>query len=242
MRVSMFDPGNFTPYYVQNLVEELAGLDVEVSLITSAPLFEDVQYHDSIDVQYRFFQAVAAKRLFFRKHAILRQALKLLSYPFGLWRTWRALKHEPPGILHVHWSLFPLLDVVLIRALRSRGWRVVYTAHELLSQLERPLRRWGFGPIYREADAVIVHTPGLARKLAAWGGEDLREVRVIPEGVSTFPLSHQGSSGRARVRFLVWRRPVRFCSFLDCSSPTKAWSTLCRPGGWSSKSSRLPAC
>jgi len=186
----MFDPGNFTPYYLENLSNALAGLGIEVELITSSPLFEDVNHHTSIRVSNHFFKLTAsAGRAFLRRHATIRRVVKLLGYPFGLWRTWRALKHQPPGILHVQWSLVPWLDVLLIRKLRSKGWRVVYTAHEVVSELDQPFRRWLSGRIYREADAVIVHTAGLARKLRKSSGDVPREVREIPEGISTFPLS-----------------------------------------------------
>jgi glycosyltransferase involved in cell wall biosynthesis len=55
--------------------------------------------------------------------------------------------------------------------------------------VNRPFRRALFRRIYREADAVIVHSAALAQKLRDDSGDVLREVRLIPEGVSTFPLS-----------------------------------------------------
>ena len=190
MRVSMFDPGNFTPYYVAKLAEPLSRLGIEVNVITSEPLFPDVEVRSTVALEFHFFKLIGgARRAFFRRHATLRKVLKFSSYPFGLWRTWQALKHQPPGILHIQWSLLPHLDAILIRKLRSQGWRVVYTAHEVVSELDQPIKRWRFGRIYREADAVIVHTPGLARKLLDSGIMGQGEVRAIPEGVSTFPSS-----------------------------------------------------
>lgn len=190
MHVTIYDPGNFTPYYLENLSNALAGLGIEVELITSPAFFEDVGHHPSIRVSNHFFKLTAgAGQPFFRRHATIRRAVKLLSYPFGLWRTWQALKRQPPAILHVQWCLVPWLDVLLIRKLRSKGWRVVYTAHEVVSELDQPFRRWLSGGIYRQADAVIVHTAGLARKLRESNGDVAREVREIPEGISTFPLA-----------------------------------------------------
>jgi D-inositol-3-phosphate glycosyltransferase len=190
VHVKIFDPGNFTPYYVENLCETLAGLGLQVDLITSAPLFEQTNGFARVGVENHFFKLTAgAGKGFFRRHATLRRALKIPSYPFGLWRTWLALKPLPPGILHVQWALIPFLDALLFRKLRSKGWRVVYTAHDVDTELNRPFRRWMFRRIYRQADAVIVHTAGLARKLRDDSGDILREVREIPEGISTFPLS-----------------------------------------------------
>ena len=186
----MFDPGNFTPHYVENLCRALAGLDLKVDLITSSPLFEQTTHLGPVAVENHFFKITeGAGRGFLRRHATLRRTLKVLSYPFGLWRTWRALKLQSPGILHIQWALVPWLDAVLIRKLRSKGWRVIYTAHDVVSELDQPFRRWAFRRIYREVDAVIVHTPRLARKLRDDSGDVLRKVHDIPEGVSTFPLS-----------------------------------------------------
>lgn len=199
MRVKMFDPGNFTPHYVENLSKGLVRLGIEVELITSSRLFEEAGQPDSIGVENYFFKITGgARRDFFRRHATLRRFVKALGYPLGLWRTWRALRVQPPGILHVQWSLVPSLDAVLLRKLRARGWHVVYTAHEVVSEIGRPFKRWLFGRIYREADAIVVHTPGLARKLRDWGGPGLGEVREIPEGISTFPLSPGVDQKRAR--------------------------------------------
>jgi D-inositol-3-phosphate glycosyltransferase len=199
--VRIFDPGNFTPHYVENLGNALADMGVQVDIITSSPLFEQTN-PSSMRVENLFFKvAGGSRRGFFRRHAAMRRSIKVLSYPLGLWRTWRALKSEAPGILHVQWSLVPLLDVVLFRKLRSKGWYVVYTAHDVVSELDRPFRRWLSRRLYRETDAVIVHTPGLAAKLRHDCGDVLTEVKEIPEGISTFPLSTGLDRSGAR-RFL----------------------------------------
>jgi D-inositol-3-phosphate glycosyltransferase len=199
VRVKMFDPGNFTPHYVKNLSEALAAHGVEVDLITSQPLFEEIVYDDSVHLEYLFFRTTAGtRRAFFLRHAKLRQTVKLLSYPVGLWRTWRALSDQPPGILHMQWSLIPLFDMLLMRKLRSKGWIVIYTAHELVAELEQRFKRWSFGPVYRQSDAVIVHTAALGDKLLEGRGADLKEVCEIPSGVSTFPLLADLHPRRAR--------------------------------------------
>jgi glycosyltransferase involved in cell wall biosynthesis len=199
MQVIMFDPGNYTPHYVANLCAALASLDVQVEVITSPPLFEDVERNHSFQTQELFFRSIrGARRRFLRRHASLRQALKVLSYPLGLWRTWKALKNRAPGVLHVQWALLPAVDAVLFRKLRGRGWRVVYTAHDLITDLARPLSRGQWRRMYRQTDAVIVHLARLAQVLRGHSGDIVREIREIPQGVSTFSLSPDADRGRAR--------------------------------------------
>jgi D-inositol-3-phosphate glycosyltransferase len=195
----MLDPGNYTPHYVADLCAALASLDVQVELITSPPLFEEVERSHYFQTQELFFPSVrGARRQFLRRHARLRQALKALSYPLGLWRTWKALKDRSPGVLHVQWALIPALDAVLLRKLRGRGWRVVYTAHDLITDLARPFNGGQWRRMYRQTDAVIVHLARLAKVLRDHSGDILREIREIPQGVSTFSVSRDADRGRAR--------------------------------------------
>jgi glycosyltransferase involved in cell wall biosynthesis len=199
VQVIMFDPGNYTPHYVGSLCTALALLDAKVELITSPPLFEDSENNRSFCTQELFFPSVSgARRQFLRRHASLRQALKALSYPLGLWRTWNALKSRPPGIFHVQWALIPALDALLLRKLRSRAWRVVYTAHEVITDLSHPLSRPQWRWMFQNTDAVVVHTASLAQILRDHGEDVLSAIREIPEGISSFSLSPDVDRNRAR--------------------------------------------
>ena len=179
MQVVMMDPGNFTPHYVANLCAALEEQDCQVELVTWAPYFEAVPQPGAYKVSCRFFR-LASERLgrsrLLRRQAWLRKSIKALSYPAGLWRTWRALKDRPPGVLHVQWALLPLLDILLFSALRRRGWRIVYTAHEVFPE------NWTFRRLVQAADAVIAHTAGLARKVVDGSGVAPEKVHVITHG------------------------------------------------------------
>jgi glycosyltransferase involved in cell wall biosynthesis len=199
VQVIMFDPGNYTPHYVESLCTALTVLEAQVELITSPPLFEEVERNCSFATQELFFPSVrGARRQFLRRHARLRQALKAFSYPLGLWRTWKALKGRPPGVLHVQWALVPALDAVLLRKLRARGWRVVYTAHDVITDLSRPRSRRPWRRMFVQTDAVVVHSARMAQVLREHGGDVVREIHEIPQGVSTFSLSPDVDRGRAR--------------------------------------------
>jgi glycosyltransferase involved in cell wall biosynthesis len=223
----MFDPGNYTPHYVENLRNALAGMELDVAVITSPPLFEPHARMDSAGVENYFFRSINGHRSsFYRRHPTLRRVLKALTYPAGLWRTWRALKKQSPGIFHVQWALLPVLDTVLIRKLRSKGWRIVYTAHDLAYELSGPLRRRLYRRIYLGVDAVIVHSDGMEQKLRN-AGERLRQVRVIPEGISSLPLSAGlDQSGARRILQLDSTGPVLL--FFGFIKPYKGLEYLLR--------------
>lgn len=179
--VTVLDPGNYTPDYCENLCRSLASLGAKVELITSRPLFEGVDPAPGGEfvVQHLFFRLAA--RSAFRRRKALRQVIKILSYPAGLWRTWIALKDRPPGVLHVQWALLPLLDALLLHKLRIRGWRIIFTGHEVISDAQDVVRRLQLPLFYRELDSVIVHSEGLAQQLRRY--QNHPSIVVIPEGV-----------------------------------------------------------
>ncbi|HEX5230431.1 MAG TPA: glycosyltransferase family 4 protein [Bryobacteraceae bacterium] len=228
MNVTMFDPGNFTPHYVENLCNELAKLDLKVNVITSQGLFEQSWRGVPYGVHHYFFKTTeGGAKQFFRRHALLRRAIKVLSYPAGLRRTWKALQDQAPGVFHVQWALLPPLDAVLLRKLRSRSWRVIYTAHDVDFELGGLLRRWWYRHIYRDAHAVIVHTETLQRKLSQTAGDILREVRTVPEGISMLPLSPDANPSSAR-RFLGLDPTAPLFLFFGFIKPYKGLEYLIR--------------
>jgi D-inositol-3-phosphate glycosyltransferase len=200
MQVVMFDPGNFIPYYIDDLCNALSSRGVSIRLITSVPLFEHVELTGSYEVEYLFFQLLEGRiKNFQRKSPNFRRAVKALSYPAGLWRTWQELKSKPGGIFHVQWALLPLLDAELLKALRAKNWRIVYTIHDLLSESASLPSYLQLRRLLKQMDAVIVHTPGLAARLGADFGEVRDRLHVIPIPGTAFPLPTAAEKSHSRL-------------------------------------------
>lgn len=201
-RTVMLDPGNFVPYYVDSLCGSLWELGLTIHVITSPPLFEPVDPAGRYHVDWLFFSFLDGRiKALVRRRRRLRQALKAISYPVGLWRTWRALRSGFPGVLHLQWVPLPALDGLLVRALKTRGWRVLFTAHDPLPGSTRPMayrqHRWLLGL----SDAVIVHTPQQARQLSDAYPDVAERVHVIPHGGAVSPFPSSAEQAQAR-RFL----------------------------------------
>lgn len=189
-RVVMFDPGNFLPYYLKSLCGGLRKLGVSVRAIASPPLFEAVDTEGLYQVDCLFFPFLRGFRQRLVRHRrAMRQAVKALTYPVGLVRTWLALRRGAPGVLHAQWTPIPMLDGLLLRALKAKRWLVVYTAHDpppdsKAQRLAWRQHRWMLGA----ADAVIVHTPEQASRIShmfpAVGGR----VHIIAHGGLVHPL------------------------------------------------------
>ena len=199
--VVLLDPGNFTPFYVDALCAGFGRLGLHTRVIASPPLFDAVDPAGRYQVEHCFFPSLGGRlgRLL-RRRTWLRQAVKAIGYPAGVWRTWRLLRNEPAGVLHVQWALVPFLDGLLARALRGRGWRIVYTVHDPLPGPERPVAARHRRCLLSRVDALIVHTPSLERALVASYPEVAGRVRVIPHGGVPGPLPTETDRGDARLR------------------------------------------
>ncbi len=196
---TMFDPGNFTPYYIDSLCGSLRDIGLGIRVITSPPLFEPVDPAGRYQIECLFFPLLNGRmKTLVRRRTRLRQAVKAVCYPAGIWRTWRRLRSSAPGVLHLHWTLLPLLDGLLVRALKTRGWRAVYTVHDPLPGPDRRLARRQYQWLLSSIDALIVHTPHLAHQLVSAYSEVGARVHVIPHGGTAQPRLSDADRTRAR--------------------------------------------
>jgi glycosyltransferase involved in cell wall biosynthesis len=185
--VILLDPGNYTPYYDLNLAHALAQRGWPVEVATSPYLFEALEPVSGVEVRHYFFRLLEHSwptRLARRRSLSRgRQAYKALAYPVGLLRLARELERRPPGILHVEWGLLPLLDARLWRRLWARGWKVVYTAHEVtpVAAPNPPLLNQLYRRLPEVSDLVIVHSSSEASALEAHG-VPAGQLRRIPQG------------------------------------------------------------
>jgi glycosyltransferase involved in cell wall biosynthesis len=177
----MVDPGNFSPVYDANLCRSLAARGHEVVLHTSSFLFEPMLQLDGYNVENDFFTAFRHARRF-ATSSRKRTAVKGALYPFDLVRWTAKTARAAPEIVHVQWSLAPLVDASIYALLQGRGARVVYTAHNV-----KPFRgsTWsgiGLSRIYQRADALIVHADESRRQLVETFGVAQSRIHVLPLG------------------------------------------------------------
>jgi glycosyltransferase involved in cell wall biosynthesis len=197
MRVVMFDPGNFIPYYIDALSCSLALAGADVSVITSPPLFGQTVTSDAYRSECLFFPFLQGRRRdCVRYRRTLRRCLKAAAYPAGVVRSWRALSARPPGVLHVQFSLAPALDARLARAMKRRGWVVAYTIHD---PLPRP-RRFGASRIalLEVADALVVHSRHEAESVVARYPFAGPRLSVVPHGAAVLPAPSAADRAAAR--------------------------------------------
>lgn len=92
---------------------------------------------------------------------------------------------EAFDVAHVQWSAFQLLDASLMPHRRP----LVMTAHDVMPREPRPGQIRAQKRLWRQADAVVVHSDHGRRRLVEQAGLDPARVTVIPHG----PFQHLAS-------------------------------------------------
>ena len=194
--VLLVDPGCFTPGYDHNLARSLCEAGWDVELITSEHDFEHLGPFPGVTTRLMF--PSWPRRGHRRGSRLARRLGRLAGYPIGLLRLASELRRRPPGILHVQWSHLPWLDLVFWRRWRRAGWRVVYTAHDVLPLAGTTPRAFagGYERLAACADAVVVHYPAARSDLVDKGIQAPR-VHVIPPAS---PVASDSAPGRVQAR------------------------------------------
>jgi glycosyltransferase involved in cell wall biosynthesis len=179
--VLMIDPGNYTPYYDVNLCNALIKEGWNVEWITSPYLFESISAPPNLVVRHLFLRGVALVTRYLP--GVVRRGLKAAWYPFDLVRLDRELASRAPAVLHVQWALLPALDAFFWRRWKAKGWRIVYTAHDVAG-LDGTTPHVLVGAnrrLFKVADAIATHSERDRAQVIQSGAEPAR-VRRVPQG------------------------------------------------------------
>lgn len=180
LRCVLVDPSLFTGPYDAALTGGLAAVHVHPLWVTRPTRRGDDQ---EIPTQY-------AAPIFYTRTdtagvpAPLRPVLKGVAHAFGLARLIALIARYRPDVVHVQWTVVPLLDAVAIWLLRRR-YPVLLTVHDPVpfnGQRLPLLQRLGFDLPIRLAHRVIVHTRSGQRTLVA-RGIDPAKIAVVAHGV-----------------------------------------------------------
>jgi len=195
-RIWIYDPGHFTPYYNAGLCGQYAAMGVACTLVTSPATFEAVapRGYEVSSLFFRSLQGPLGPML--RHRGRLRQIVKAISYPRGVWRAFRELREQEPGVFHIHFAISPVLDALLARALRRRGWRVVYTLQE--PQPEGVWNRWQYGRLMATCDVIVMHDESLAVSLRRMFPDCARKITSLTHGMDLPQLPSESDRERSR--------------------------------------------
>ena len=177
MRVDVVDPSAFTPPYDHALCAALARAGAEVRLQTSRFGYGPVPAAAGYERVERFYRRMPARRRGPGSRA--RFAAKLAQHVPDMLAYRRAA--AAADVVHFQWLTVQPVDVHLLPRTRP----LVLTAHDVLPREPRRGQLAAQRRLYRQVDAVVVHSDHGRTRLVDALGIDQRKVSVIPHGAFT---------------------------------------------------------
>lgn len=180
-QIALIDPSLFTLPYDTALAAALQRAGLRVDLHGRPPEAGDGRTN-GITVLPSFYR-VAAAPFSRRLPKPARLAIKGIDHVASMSRLRRALRRDPPDIIHFQWLPLPAIDARLLPGFR-RIAPVVLTVHDTDPFNGSPtakLQRMGFAASLAACDRLIVHTAQGAARLAALGIAPSR-IAILPHG------------------------------------------------------------
>lgn len=178
LKVVQLDPFALTPYYNMALCNALALAEANCHVrYVSSPFLYDLTlpYSEKYSTDITYFPHLKQQ-----SHPLRRRAVKLFSYWRGHRDFIRSLVTDRPDVVHIQWSRFPLLDLLLIHRIQALGIPVVHTIHDV-NPLFRYAHADGLAAIYSRADRLIVHSAANRTTLITrYPQLSENRIRVIP--------------------------------------------------------------
>lgn len=185
MEVLVVDPSNYTSLYDYSLCKGLSNTGCDVELVTSISLYTDRALGSDFPINYLFFKRscqLLTRFPFLLRIPLLRKVVKAMEYPMNLFSFVDYIQRRKAKIIHFQWVIMPLIDFVLLRWLRNKRLKLVYTAHDVLPHNQRWYHKYVYGLVYKIVDAIIVHSNNVRTELVNIFNIVPSTVKVIPHG------------------------------------------------------------
>jgi glycosyltransferase involved in cell wall biosynthesis len=186
MKAILVDPSRFALPYDAGLSEGLSAAGVEVVWATR-PLREgEIELLRPGTVREVFYRKLDRNR---QLPSFLQKIAKGFAHPIGLWRLVCLALKERADVIHFQWPVLPILDAMVIAALRMR-FRVVLTVHDTVpynGERISLLQNLGFDLPMFAAQRLIVHTDAAADRLIERGHLPSK-IEVVPHGPLSLPV------------------------------------------------------
>jgi glycosyltransferase involved in cell wall biosynthesis len=210
--VWQLDPAQLTPYYNIALCDALALAGCRVRYITSRYLYDDsLPLTGSFQQDELYFRGL--EHTWLVEFPRLRRLLRGISYPLNHWQVLRQARRKRPDIIHIQWSRLPRFDRWLIGQVKSLDIPVVHTVHDIVPLYAPEASTDPLHAVYREVDAIIVHTEANRRDfLQIYPDVAPERLRVIPLiATPNTAIPADASRGLARQQLSL---PDNKCVFL----------------------------
>lgn len=115
--------------------------------------------------------------------------LKAFNYIRAWFRILGKANEERPDLIHIQWIKLRHFDMLMLRILKNRNIKVLFTAHNLLPHSDlREKTMPFFKRYYKNLDGVIVHSSSTKNELLSKFYITNEKIHVINHGAITLPV------------------------------------------------------
>jgi len=202
MKVVIVDPNSDSLHYAYSLCQALSQENVNVELVTKYD-YEWMGKKKDFSVKNMFFKISTwlIYEFAFFNHQRSRQVMKGLEYVVDYLFFIRHCLGTKPDIIHFQWFLIPLADAIYLKVLKRLGFRIVYTAHNILPHEETKNDKKKYERVYNTVDRIIMHSHNNKVELLDLLTVESSKIKIIPHGgYDDFKIIERMSKEDARNR------------------------------------------
>lgn len=107
---------------------------------------------------------------------------KITNYIRSLWRIYNMIFKDDYDILHTQWIIFSPIDYLLMKSVKKRGKKIVFTIHDILPFNEKFYDKYFYNKIYGNADEVIVQAAENVNRFVNLYPSYSKKLTMIPHG------------------------------------------------------------
>lgn len=229
MKVVIIDPVSSVPYYDYCLYNALKATECDIEFLT-CPFTAD-PYFNYTDVDYNSFFFPWTTRFKPKDNTKwyykIYRSLRGLEYIKDIVKLLIFLKIKKPEIVHIQWMEIPRVDIQLVKILKKMGFKVVFTAHNILPHENGHKYSKIYKKIYSSVNKIIVHSQSDKITLSSCFEIDEKNIRVVPHGnFDIYILNKDLSKKEAREKLGLPKEDVKIVLFFGLIRPYKGLEIL----------------
>lgn len=124
---------------------------------------------------------------------------KVFNYLSSIFKILKGIRFYNPSLVHIQWVKVIPVDIGLIKYLKYKKIKIVYTAHNVLPHDSGDKYWKQFNRIYHLVDKIIAHSDITKKELIEQFSLDSDKIQVIPHGLIDIPVSDNDANVRANI-------------------------------------------
>ena len=143
---------------------------------------------------YKGNKKYIAKPIFFKlseqmADSIIRKTIRLIEYFVDWIRTLIIIRQQSPNVIHVMWPVVYKIDLFFYKWIKRKGYKLLYTAHNVLPHSSYNRYTNMFRRIYEVPDKIILNGNNIFKEFIQLFPEYSQKVIVSKHGCKTTPAN-----------------------------------------------------